>query len=194
MPTAGYNPTTMPSTEPILTSANSILGLNLDGERLLIVYGSPSGMVQERLTVSIPAGRSFPSILELITTSADRLLMITKAQRLPLPDCVSVSVTGNYDAANGTRKFPGFPGVEVRAAQIRLGLRFNLPVFIEQRPAAGLLAEMLFGASDTGGTQMYLSFNPTLRASFSVNGVLSKFREALALLGKFLFPTALIHA
>ena len=173
MPTAGYNPTTMPSSEPILTSANSILGLNLDGERLLIVYGSPSGMVQERLTVSIPAGRSFPSILELITTSADRLLMITKAQRLPLPDCVSVSVTGNYDAVNGTlESSPDFPEWKSEPLKSRLGLRFNLPVFIEQRPAAGLLAEMLFGASDTGGTQMYLSFNPTLRASFSVNGVL----------------------
>jgi len=87
---AGYNPNIMPATEPVLTSANSILGLNLDGERLLIVYGSPSGMLQEKLSVSTPASRSFPAILELITASADRLLMITQAQHLPLPDCVSV--------------------------------------------------------------------------------------------------------
>lgn len=163
----------MPATEPILASVNSILGLNLDGERLLIVYGSPSGMVQERLTVSTPSGRSFPAILELITSSADRLLMITQAQRLPLPDCVSVSVTGNYDALSGTlENSPDFPEWKSEPLKSQLGLRFNLPIFVEQRTNAGLIAEMLFGAGDTGGTQMYLSFSPILRASFSLNGVL----------------------
>ncbi len=170
--TAGYNPTIMPITESPLTSVNSILGLNLDGERLLIVYGSPSGRIQERLSVSIPASKSFPSILEHITSTADRLLMITQAQRLPLPDCVSVSVTGNYDSLSGTlESSPDFAEWKSEPLKSHLGLRFNLPVFIEQRPIAGLLAEMLFGSSDTGGTQMYLSFNPTLRASFCLNGV-----------------------
>ncbi len=163
----------MPSTEPALTSANSILAINLDGERLLIVYGSPSGMVQERFTVGIPASRSFPAVLELITSSADRLLMITQAQRLPLPDCVSVSVTGNYDSLNGTlESSPDFPEWKSEPLKSQLGLRFNLPIFIEQRPTAGLLAEMLFGPNDAGGTQIYLSFNPTLRASFSLNGAI----------------------
>lgn len=172
-PTAGYNPTIMPATEPVITSANSILGLNLDGERLLIVYGSPSGMVQERLTVSTPGSRSFPSILELITSSADRLLMITQAQRLPLPDCVSVSITGNYDPLSGIlESSPDFPECKGEPLKSQLGLRFNLPVFIDQRPAAGLLAEMLFGSNEAGGTQVYLSFNPTLRASFSLNGII----------------------
>lgn len=170
--TAGYNPTIMPTTEAALTSVNSILGLNLDGERLLIVYGSPSGRVQEKLTAGIPASRSFPSILELITSSADRLLMITQAQRLPLPDCVSVSVSGNYDSLSGLiESSADFSEWKSEPLKSQLGLRFNLPVFIEQRPIAGLLAEMLFGSSETGGTQMYLSFNPTLRASFSLNGV-----------------------
>ncbi len=163
----------MPDMEPVLTSANSILGLNLDGERLLIVYGSPSGMVQERLSVSTPASRSFQAILKLITTSADRLLMITQAQHLPLPDCVSVSITGNYDPFSGIlESSPDFPEWKSEPLKSQLGLRFNLPVFIEQHPAAGLLAEMLFGSTDASGTQVYLSFNPTLRASFSLNGVI----------------------
>lgn len=163
----------MPSSEPILTSANSILGLNLDGERLLIVYGSPSGMVQERLTVSITTGKSFPAILELITSSADRLLMIAQAQRLPLPDCVSVSITGNYDQLSGILESSAvFPEWKSEPLKSQLGLRFNLPVFIEQHPTAGLLAETLFGSTDVSGTQVYLSFNPTLRASFSLNGVI----------------------
>ena len=170
---AGYNPNIMPDMEPVLTSANSILGFNLDGERLLIVYGSPSGMVQERLSVSTPASRNFQAILKLVTTSADRLLMITQAQRLPLPDCVSVSITGNYDPLSGIlESSPDFPEWKSEPLKSQLGLRFNLPVFIEQHPAAGLLAEMLFGSTDAGGTQMYLSFNPTLRASFSLNGVI----------------------
>lgn len=169
---SGYNPNIMPATEPILTSANSILGLNLDGERLLIVYGSPSGMVQERLSVSIPENKSFPSILELITTSSDRLLMITKAQHLPLPDCVSVSVNGSYDPLSGSlESSPDFPEWKSEPLKSQLGLRFNLPVFIEQSPNAGLLAEMLFGSSDASGTQMYLSFKSTVRASFSLNGL-----------------------
>lgn len=171
--TAGYNPSIMPTTESSLTSVNSLLGLNLDGERLLIVYGSPSGRVQERLSVSIPASKSFPSILEHITSTADRLLMITQAQRLPLPDCVSVSVTGNYDSNTGTlESSPDFPEWKSEPLKSQLGLRFNLPVFIEQRPTAGLLAEMLFGSYDPGGTQIYISFNPTLRASFSINGAI----------------------
>ena len=162
----------MPATEPNLSSVNSILGLNLDGERLLIVYGSPSGMVQERLSVSIPEIRSFPAILELITTSADRLLMITKAQHLPLPDCVSVSVSGSYDTLSGSlESSPDFPEWKTEPIKSQLGLRFNLPVFIEQSPNAGLLAEMLFGSSDTSGTQMYLSFKSTVRVSFSLNGL-----------------------
>lgn len=159
--------------EPTLKSINSILGLNLDGERLLLVYGGPSGMVQERLSVAMPANKSFPAILELITASADRLLMVTQAQRLPLPDCVSVSITGNYDPVSGSlESAPDFPEWKSEPLKSQLGLRFNLPVFIEQNPTAGLLAEMLFGSSDVGGTQVYLSFNPTLRASFSLNGVI----------------------
>ena len=168
---SGYNPTIMPLSEPVLASANSILGLNLDGERLLIVYGSPSGMVQEKFSVSIPASKSFPAILELITASADRLLMITQAQHLPLPDCVSVSVTGSYDPLSGSlESSPDFPEWKSEPLKSQLGLRFNLPVFVEQRPVAGLVAEMLFSSGDFGGTQMYLGFHPTLRASFSLNG------------------------
>lgn len=123
--------------------------------------------------MSIPASKSFPSILEHVTSTADRLLMITQAQRLPLPDCVSVSVTGNYDALSGTlENSPDFPEWKSEPLKSQLGLRFNLPIFVEQRANAGLIAEMLFGAGDTGGSQMYLSFSPILRASFSLNGVL----------------------
>ena len=159
--------------EPTLKSINSILGLNLDGERLLLVYGGPSGMVQERLSVAMPANKSFPAILELITASADRLLMVTQAQRLPLPDCVSVSITGNYDPVSGSlESAPDFPEWKSEPLKSQLGLRFNLPVFIEQRPSAGLLAEMLFGSAESSGTQVYLSFSPTLRASFALNGTI----------------------
>lgn len=183
----------MPTTAPELTSANSILGLNLDGDRLLIIYGSPSGMVQERLTVSIPANKSFQSILEVITSSGDRLLMITQAQRLPLPDCVSVSVTGNYDSLSGTlESSPDFPEWKSEPLKSQLGLRFNLPIFIEQRPAAGLLAEMLFGSNEAGGTQIYLSFNPALRTSISLNGTIYQSPAGSAgAIGKILVPESL---
>jgi len=113
--------------EPTLKSINSILGLNLDGERLLLVYGGPSGMVQERLSVAMPANKSFPAILELITASADRLLMVTQAQRLPLPDCVSVSITGNYDPVSGSlESAPDFPEWKSEPLKSQLGLRLSL--------------------------------------------------------------------
>lgn len=163
----------MPISESALTSTNSILGLNLDGDRLLIVYGSPSGMVHERLSLPMPEVRSFQSVLDLITANADRLLMITRAQRLPLPDCVSVSITGNYDPQTGLlESSPDFAEWRSEPLKSQLGLRFNLPIFIESRQSAGLLAEILFSASDTSGTQIYLNFNPQLRASFSLNGVI----------------------
>lgn len=163
----------MPAPEATLTSANSILALNLDGDRLLILYGSPSGMVQEKMAIPLPEERSFMAVLSLITTSADRLLMLTKAQHLPLPDCVSVSVSGNYDPQTGIlESSPDFPEWKSEALRSQLALRFNLPVFIEARPCAGLLAESLFGSGDTSGTQVYLNFHPTVRVCFSVNGVL----------------------
>jgi hypothetical protein len=58
--------------ENSLNGSSNILGINLDGDRLLVVYGSPTGTVYERLSAPIPAQANFAAVLELIMVQADR--------------------------------------------------------------------------------------------------------------------------
>jgi hypothetical protein len=78
--------------EAFLNGSSNILGINLDGERLLVVYGSPTGIIYERLSAPVPAQVSFSAVLELIMVQADRLLTLTQAQHLPVPDRVSAAI------------------------------------------------------------------------------------------------------
>ena len=83
------------STQPRQSSSsNNILGINLDGEKLLVVYGNPNGMVYERLVVPVPEDASFAAVVELIMLQADKLLTLTQAHRVCL--CVpAVLVIGS---------------------------------------------------------------------------------------------------
>ena len=83
--------------ENSLNGSSNILGINLDGDRLLVVYGSPTGTVYERLSAPIPAQANFAAVLELIMVQADRLLTLTQAQHLALPERVSLAISGNLD-------------------------------------------------------------------------------------------------
>ena len=67
------------------SSSNNILGINLDGEKLLVVYGSPNGIIYERLAVPTPADASFATILELIMLQADKLLTLQSRLRFIMP-------------------------------------------------------------------------------------------------------------
>jgi predicted NBD/HSP70 family sugar kinase len=79
-------------------TSNHILGINIDSQRILLVYGNLSGLISERLEFASPSSAPFPAFLSELSSHADRLLMITQAQRLPLPDVVSVSVAGKIAA------------------------------------------------------------------------------------------------
>ncbi|MGV8049320.1 MAG: ROK family protein [Anaerolineaceae bacterium] len=154
-------------------STNNILGMNIDGERILLIYASPTGLVHECLVVPTPNRESFEAILELITVQADKLLNLTKAQHLPVPDRLSVAISGNYDNDTGilgsAQDFPNWKTVPLRS---QLALRFNLPVFIEQKANAGALAEYYFGSAQNIRNLVFVSMSPSLRAGILTDGKL----------------------
>ncbi len=152
---------------------NYILGFNIDSDRVLIVYGSPTGTISERLSFPSPWQESFQTMLSEISSHADRLLMITQAQRLPLPDVISVSVCGNYDSKTDIlTSAVDFPLWKSEALRSQLALRFNLPVYVESKANAGLLAELLFGSISDQDQSIYVSFQPRIRAAIFSNGKL----------------------
>lgn len=154
-------------------AGNYILGVNVDGDQVLLVYGSPTGTISEKLSFPSPRQEGFQTMLSEISSHADRLLMITQAQRLPLPDVISVSVCGNYDTqTNILTSAADFPLWKSESLRSQLGLRFNLPVFVESKANAGLLAELLFGSISDQDQSIYVSFQPRIRVAIFSNGKL----------------------
>ena len=155
------------------TTGNYILGINIDSDEVLLVYGSPSGTASETLSFSAPKNESFQTMLSEISTHVDRLLMITQAQWLPLPDVVSVSTCGNFDAKTGLlTSSADFPLWKNEALPSQMQLRLNLPVHVERKADAGLLAELLFGSLSSQEQSVYLSFQPRIRAALFSDGKL----------------------
>jgi len=152
-------------------AGNYILGINIDSDHVLLVYGSPSGTISERLAFPSPRQESFQSLMAEISSHADRLLMITQSQRLPLPDVVSVSVCGNYDTQTKILSSSAdFPQWKSESLCSQLNLRFNLPVYVESKANAGLQAEFLFGSISQQEQTVYVSFQPRIRVAISMNG------------------------
>lgn len=151
--------------------ANNILGLNIDPDLVLITYANISGVVYEKLLLKTQGLEDFQSLLEFVSAQSDKLLMLTKAQRLPLPDLVSVAIAGNYDPStgfiNGDRSFPKWKQESIKS---QLGLKFNLPIHIEQKSIAGALAESLFGSPQTPQSLVYLNMTPFLEAGIISGG------------------------
>ncbi|HAE86008.1 MAG TPA: hypothetical protein DCG78_05820 [Anaerolineaceae bacterium] len=155
------------------SSANHILGINLDGEKLLVVYGSPNGMVYERLAVPTPEDASFAAVVELIMLQADKLLTLTQAQRLPLPDRVAVAISGNLDFESGVvLSAEDFPEWKQEPVRSQLSVRFNLPVTVEQKANAGALAEYYFGAGQKAHDFVFISLDPVVRVGILTTGQL----------------------
>src|SRR5690606_42147594 len=154
-------------------AGNAILGVNIDSDRVLLVYGTPSGMRSEKLSYPSPRQESFQTMLSEISSHADRLLMIAQAQRLPLPDVISVSVCGNYDTQTNIHiSAADLPLWKSEPLRSQLGLRFNLPVYVESKANAGLLAELLFDSISDQDQNIYLSFHPRIRLAIFSNGKL----------------------
>lgn len=155
-------------------TSNYILGINISSERTLLVFGNPNGLINERIEFSSPCNISFPVFLFEVSSHVDRLLMITQAQKLPLPDVVSVSVSENYDPQTGILDSSSeFSEWRSEALRSQLSLRFNLPVYAETKANAGMLAELLFGGHSDLTQAFYLTFTPRVRMSILSQGNLA---------------------
>lgn len=161
------------STQSLPQTTNNLLGLNIDGDQVLLVYGSVSGRVYESLSFAPPMDEPFQSTLEAVSATADRLLSLTQAQRLPLPDKLSVAVSGNYDEDTGmlesTADFPLWHTVPFRS---QLALRFNLPTVVAKKADAGVMAEALFGEGRDTRNLIFVSLSPTVQIGILTNGSL----------------------
>ena len=152
-------------------STNNILGMNLDGERLLLVYGGLTGSIYETMAAPIRNKDSFTTILDQLSIEADKLLSLVQAQRLPLPDRVSVAITGDYDNEFGIlRSAEDFPELHEVSIRSQISMRFNLPVYMEQKANAGALAEFLFDKGKNARNLIFVSHDPVIRVGILTDG------------------------
>lgn len=152
-------------------STNNILGMNLDADRVLLVYGSLTGSVYETMVSPISNKGGPSSILDQLSIEADKLISLVQAQRLPLPDRISIAITGDYDNETGILRssddLSEFQDISFRS---QIGLRFNLPVFMEQKANAGALAEFLFDKGKDSRNLIFVSLDPVMRLGILTNG------------------------
>jgi len=154
--------------QSISVSSNYILGINITAEEIILAYGNQSGIISERSSFKPEANQSFQNFLGLVSQHSDKLLNIARAQHLPLPERISVSVAGNYDSQLGvvisSRDFPAWKGEPLKS---QLQLLFNLPVYIEKNATAGAQAESLFGIAQDLRDFMFIDLGHRLSMAFS---------------------------
>jgi predicted NBD/HSP70 family sugar kinase len=155
----------------INVSSNYILGINITAEEIILAYGNQSGIISERSSFKPEANLSFQSFIGLVSQHSDKLLNIARAQHLPLPERVSVSIAGNYDPQLGilisSRDFPAWKNEPLKS---QLQLLFNLPVYIEKSATAGAQAESLFGVAQDLRDFMFIDLGHNLSMAFSAHG------------------------
>ena len=146
-----------------LSVTTKILGINISGIKTVAVYGDMNGLVYERMQVETPIHLPFLEGFDAVCSLADKLLNICRAQGLASPEVISLAVSGPVDLLKGVMLSP--PDLpEWGDAQIkgRLGVRYNLPVFIEHRSSAAALAEAYFGAGVGVDNLVLIDMEPVL--------------------------------
>jgi glucokinase len=154
-----------------LNISAKILGLNISGMKTVAVYGDLNGLIYERLHMEAPNKASFLEGFDAICAQADKLLKICRAQGLSSPEVISLAVSGPVDLSRGILMSPpDLPGWDEAPLKGRLGVRYNLPVFIEQRSNAAALAEMYFGTGNGIQDQVFLDLEPVVTAGIIQGG------------------------
>lgn len=157
-----------------LSNTTKILGLNISGQKTIAVYGDMNGLIYERLQLETAAGPSFLEGFDAICDLADKLLKICRAQGLSSPEVISLAVSGPVDLLRGVMMSPpDLPEWEEAPLKGRLGVRYNLPVFIEQRSNAAALAEMYFGAGIGTEDQIFIDLEPVVTVGIIQGGSVS---------------------
>jgi glucokinase len=156
-----------------LSITTKILGINVSGLKTVAVYGDMNGLVYERLQMETPADTDFLAGFDAICAQADKLLKLCRAQGLSSPEVISLAVSGPVDLHRGIMMSPqDLPKWDEAPLKGRLGVRYNLPVFIEQRSNAGALAEMYFGAGTGVADQIFLDLEPVVAVGIIQDGVI----------------------
>jgi len=154
-----------------LSASSKILGINISGLKTIAVYGDMNGLIYERMQMEPPPGVPFLEGFDMICAEADKLLKICRAQGLSSPEVISLAVSGPVDLNRGIMMSPlDLPGWDEAPLKGRLGVRYNLPVFIEQRSNAGALAEMHFGAGTGVADQIFLDLEPIVSIGIIKDG------------------------
>lgn len=156
-----------------LSSKSKILGINVSGMKIIAAYGDMNGLIYERVQTETPAGLSFLEGFDLICAQADKLIKLCRAQGLSTPEVISLAVSGPVDLWRGIMMSPAdLPGWEEAPLSGRLGVRYNLPVFIEQRSNAAALAEKYYGAGRDVDDQIFLDLEPVVAVGIIQDGTI----------------------
>lgn len=146
-----------------LSITSKILGINVSGVKTVAVYGDMNGLVYERLQMETPADTDFLAGFDAICAQTDKLLKLCRAQGLSSPEAISLAVSGPVDLHRGIMMSPqDLSRWDEAPLKGRLGVRYNLPVFIEQRSNAAALAEMYFGAGVGVEDQIFVDLEPVV--------------------------------
>lgn len=154
-----------------LSITTKILGLNISGTKTIAVYGDMNGLLYERMQFATPAELPFLACFDAICSQVDKLLKICRAQGLASPEVISLAVSGPVDLSKGmVLSPPDLPKWEDESLKGRLGVRYNLPVFMEHRSSAGALAEFYFGAGIGVQDLIFLDMEPVVSAGMVLEG------------------------
>lgn len=148
-----------------LSITTRILGINVSGLKTVIVYGDMNGLVYERMQLETPTDLPFVECFDLICSQADKLLKLCRAQGLRSPEVISLAISGPINRLKGSvLSPPDLPKWENASIKGRIGVRYNLPVFIEERSNASALAELYFGAGSRVENMILLDLEPVVSA------------------------------
>ncbi len=150
-----------------LSISTKILGINITGTKTIAVYGDMNGMIYERMQFETPSELPFPEGFDAVCSMGDKLLKICRAQGLASPEVISLAVSGPVDLLKGLMLAPpDLPTWIDAPLKGRLGVRYNLPVFMEHRSNAAALAEMHFGAGTNVSDLLFLDLEPVVSTGF----------------------------
>lgn len=165
------NPRSLESILDDLSITTKILGINISGKKTILVYGDMNGLIYERMQSETPSDQPFLKNFDVICNQADKLLKICRAQGLSSPEVISVAVSGELDVLKGmVLSSPDLLQWEGAKLRGRLGVRYNLPVFIENRSNAAALAEFYFGAGVGVRDLLLLDLEPVVSTGIILQG------------------------
>jgi len=156
-----------------LNATTKILGLNITGAKTIAVYGDMNGHIYERMQMVTPAQAPFLEGFDAVCNLAEKLLKVSRAQGLSSPDVISLAISGPLDIQKGMilapPDLPAWADAQLRG---RLGVRYNLPTFMEHHSNAAALAEHYFGAGIGVQDMIFLDMEPVVSAGIIIQGMI----------------------